>query len=126
MYAKASRFTNHQVKSNRLGMIQHFFYNPLVEEHWKTKVNDVSREDFSKMEQDKMWSFMLKYPYDEDALDTIPFGKYQGITFKEVYQSDSDYLVWVLWTKRNNDKFMKLLCSNVDIGFLMKRLFALR
>ena len=126
MYAKASRFSNRQIKTNRFGMIQHFFYRQDVEEYWKDKHSDISREDFSCMMQDRIWSYIQKYPYDPDANDVMPFGQYKDTPIKQIYKEDSEYLVWTLWIKRDNEKFMKLLCENVEVGFLMKMLFSLR
>jgi hypothetical protein len=107
-------------------MIQHFFYRQDVEEYWKTKHSDISREDFSTMMQDKIWVYILKYPYNPEAQDLMPFGQYKDTPIKQIYKDDSDYLVWVLWIKRDNENFMKMLCENVGVGPLMKMLFSLR
>lgn len=128
MYSNASRHYNKTGKgtTTRPSVIQHFFFRPEIEEYWKQHHSDMSREEFSKMMQDQIWDHILKHPYDKELEDKIPFGQYKDMTYKQIFKEDIDYLVWLLWTKRNSKSFMKVLCSNVEVGFVMKRLFALR
>jgi hypothetical protein len=126
MYARSSRFQTKQFKPAHRTVIEHGFVLNFVEETYNDKVKDeITREEYSLVIEKRFNEIVEKYPFNQSQ-DNMPFGKYKGDLIMNIFEQDVDYLLYILWVKRNDKSFIRLVSENCNLPYLVRKLLAIQ
>jgi|688.fasta_scaffold1584250_2 hypothetical protein len=126
MYARASRFQTGQFKSTQRTVIEHGFVLEFVEETFKQKLKDeITREEYASIIDKRFDAIIQKHPYNEST-DVMPFGMYKGDPIIDIFNRNPDYLLYILWIKRSDKNFIKLISENCNLSYLIRKLVAIQ
>ena len=126
MYARASRFQTGQFKATQRTVIEHGFVYNFVEETYNEKLkNEITREEYSSIIDKRFDETIKKYPYNEST-DTMPFGMYKGDPIIDIFNENPDYLIYLLWVRRNDKNFIRLISENCNLPYLVRKLVAIQ
>ena len=126
MYARASRFQTGQFKATQRTVIEHSFVQNFVEETYNDKLKDeITREEYASIIDKRFDETIQKYPYNEST-DIMPFGMYKGDPIMDIFNENPDYLLYILWVKRSDKNFIRLISENCNLPYLVRKLVAIQ
>ena len=126
MYARASRFQTRQFKSTQKTVIEHGFVQSFVEETYKEKLNnEITREEYASIMDKRFDEIIKKYPYNE-SIDVMPFGMYKDEPIRNIFDENPEYLLYILWIKRTDKNFVRLISENCNLPYLVRKLVAIQ
>lgn len=126
MYAKASRFQTGQFKATQRTVIEHGFVQNFVEETYNQNLKEeITREEYASIIDKRFDEIIQKYPYNESS-DTMPFGMYKGDLIMDIFNENPGYLLYILWMKRTDKNFIRLISENCNLPYLVRKLVAIQ
>jgi hypothetical protein len=126
MYARASRFQTGQFKATQRTVIEHGFVQSFVEETFNEKLKgEITREEYASIIDKRFDEIIKEYPYNEST-DVMPFGMYKGDRIIDIFNENPEYLLYILWVKKTDKNFIRLISENCNLPYLVRKLVAIQ